>query len=609
MIRHYKYYITICCLFYVLCAQHSKTTIETATAGSFLGGKMGTHAINSNPALLGLRSGEIIERTLLDTFMVSYSIRLAVSQDKEELEQIKTKLNQDGFEREYSILKQDSSFSLNTHGFKDSFSAYNFSSNLPLSVPLKTIYSDTTWDTIERPKKYYSIQIFATPNEDTLKLFKKNIKKKIKDFHSEVIFKDSLFKYYVGLFNSEEKAVMLKSDPTIQSISKDAFVVKKSAKLSSGTTPKFSLTLPLRLTLNLQNNHLNTNWFNKYIGADMVQNPSLKNDLINEIPASGINGIFKANSGILDITYLNYGLSLFNINAYYELNIPKELTQVIFDGLRFNDPQEISNLDTKGLVYNETIFSYGRKLNMKQLSFPVYVGVGFRYLNGLFSYTESYEGIITTKEDSVKIFSDMSVIFTDQNQLSSGFGLDLGIYGQFNEKLSAQLSLIGISSYLKSTKGTNWRYVNNINLANSDITEIAEYSETQTDSLMETFTILDTIDQIKDVHVTLPTRLNIATNYSYSDNIHIKGSIQYLTETKLMGKIDPQLSIGTEIFPKKNLSLLSGFSLGGIDRFNFGCGIAIKIKSFNFYIAGSQSGGLLNSASGSSISTECRIAF
>ena len=609
MIKYSKYYITICCLFYVLCAQHSKTTIETATAGSFLGGKMGTHAINSNPALLGLRSGEIIERTLLDTFMVSYSIRLAVSQDREELEQIKTKLNQDGFEREYSISKQDSSFSLNTHGFKDSFSAYNFSSNLPLSVPLKTIYSDTTWDTIERPKKYYSIQIFATPNKDTLKLFKKNIKKKIKDFHSEVVFKDSLFKYYVGLFNSEEKAVMLKSDPTIQSISKDAFVVKKGAKLSSGTTPKFSLTLPLRLTLNLQNNHLNTKWFNKYIGADMVQNPSLKNDLINEIPASGINGIFKANSGILDITYLNYGLSLFNINAYYELNIPKELTQVIFDGLQFNEPQEISNLDTKGLVYNETIFSYGRKLNMKQLSFPVYVGVGFRYLNGLFSYTESYEGIITTKEDSVNIFSDMSVIFTDQKQLSSGFGLDIGIYGQFNEKLSAQLSLIGISSYLKGKEGNNWRYINNINLANNDITEIAEYSESQTDSLMETFTILDTIDQIKDVHVTLPTRLNIATNYSYSDNIHIKGSIQYLTETKLMGKIDPQFSIGAEIFPKKNLSLLSGFSLGGIDSFNFGCGIAIKIKSFNFYIAGSQSGGLLNSASGSSISTECRIAF
>ena len=609
MIKYSKYYITICCLFYVLCAQHSKTTIETATAGSFLGGKMGTHAINSNPALLGLRSGEIIERTLLDTFMVSYSIRLAVSQDREELEQIKTKLNQDGFEREYSISKQDSSFSLNTHGFKDSFSAYNFSSNLPLSVPLKTIYSDTTWDTIERPKKYYSIQIFATPNKDTLKLFKKNIKKKIKDFHSEVVFKDSLFKYYVGLFNSEEKAVMLKSDPTIQSISKDAFVVKKGAKLSSGTTPKFSLTLPLRLTLNLQNNHLNTKWFNKYIGADMVQNPSLKNDLINEIPASGINGIFKANSGILDITYLNYGLSLFNINAYYELNIPKELTQVIFDGLQFNEPQEISNLDTKGLVYNETIFSYGRKLNMKQLSFPVYVGVGFRYLNGLFSYTESYEGIITTKEDSVNIFSDMSVIFTDQKQLSSGFGLDIGIYGQFNEKLSAQLSLIGISSYLKGKEGNNWRYINNINLANNDITEIAEYSESQTDSLMETFTILDTIDQIKDVHVTLPTRLNIATNYSYSDNIHIKGSIQYLTETKLMGKIDPQFSVGAEIFPKKNLSLLSGFSLGGIDSFNFGCGIAIKIKSFNFYIAGSQSGGLLNSASGSSISTECRIAF
>ncbi len=70
--------------------------------------------------------------------------------------------------------------------------------------------------------------------------------------------------------------------------------------------------------------------------------------------------------------------------------------------------------------------------------------------NGLFSYTESYEGMITTKEDSVNIFSDMKVIFTDLNQIASGFGLDLGVYGQVNEKLSVQLSLAGLGSYLKS---------------------------------------------------------------------------------------------------------------------------------------------------------------
>ena len=94
--------------------------------------------------------------------------------------------------KEIIRLKKDSLFFLSTNGFKDSFSAFNFSSNLPISVPLKTIYTDTTWETIERPKIYYSIQILATPYKDTLNAFQRKVKKKLQGFHTNVVFKDSL---------------------------------------------------------------------------------------------------------------------------------------------------------------------------------------------------------------------------------------------------------------------------------------------------------------------------------------------------------------------------------------------------------------------------------
>ena len=44
----------------------------------------------------------------------------------------------------------------------------------------------------------------------------------------------------------------------------------------------------------------------------------------------------------------------------------------------------------------------------------------------VFSYTEEYEGVITTREDSISIFSDLDVVYTEPNQLASGFGIDLG---------------------------------------------------------------------------------------------------------------------------------------------------------------------------------------
>ena len=71
----------------------------------------------------------------------------------------------------------------------------------------------------------------------------------------------------------------------------------------------------------------------------MVQNPSIKSDLIKSIPSSGVSSILWLNGGFLDMTYENYGLSLFNVNIFSKINIPKELTQILLEGIRFNEPK------------------------------------------------------------------------------------------------------------------------------------------------------------------------------------------------------------------------------------------------------------------------------
>ena len=35
-------------------------------------------------------------------------------------------------------------------------------------------------------------------------------------------------------------------------------------------------------------------------------------------------------------------------------------------------------------------------------------------------------------------------MYTDHNQIASGFGIDLGLYGQINNKVSAQLSIMNL---------------------------------------------------------------------------------------------------------------------------------------------------------------------
>ena len=79
-------------------AQYSYTPLEVGTAGAYLGGRLGTHAIHSNPALLGVESEKVTEMTPVDTFDISYSIKIASSNDQDELIEIMERLIRDGLD-------------------------------------------------------------------------------------------------------------------------------------------------------------------------------------------------------------------------------------------------------------------------------------------------------------------------------------------------------------------------------------------------------------------------------------------------------------------------------------------------------------------------------
>ena len=606
-----KYLILSFFLFCIGNAQNFYSSVEVATAGAFLGGRMGTQAIHSNPALLGVKAGQITEVIPIDTFDISYSVKLASSSNEDDLIEMENRLVRDGFERDYIIEKEDSLFSLNASGFQDSFSAYNFSSNLPSIFSDYEILTDTTWKIIEKPKIQFRVQVLATSLKDTLKSFQKNTKGQLKGFDTKVLFSDSLYKYFVGLMETEQDATTLKNSPMIQSISADAFVVFDTAKVSNKTVPRFSITFPMRFALNMNNNLISADWINRYIGADMVENTNIKGDLLGSIPNSGIGGFFGLNTGIFDMTFGSYGISLFNIDVISKVNIPKPITEIIFDGIRFNEPKNISDFDSKGLIVNSTTFSYGTKVDIPRVPFPAYLGVGLRYLNGIFSYVDSYEGEIITKSDSVNIFSDISVayIHPNQNKVASGFAFDLGVYTNINEKLSAQLSLIGLGGSLNSTETNIWRSTKDIRLSNEDIRDISDYTDSQIDSINTTFSVLDESKTIEGKSVSVPSRLNIATSYVFSNNAHFKASIQHLMKTDFIGPVDPRFSFGVELFPEKFYPILLGISIGGIGGTTFGAGFGLKLKKFHINFSGTQSGGIGNSATGFSLSTDMRLYF
>ncbi len=590
-----------------LSAQQFYTPLEVGTAGAYLGGRLGTHAIHSNPALLGISPEQVTEMVFVDTFDLSYSVIIESSSMKDELIELKERLVRDGLDRIYLIEEKDSLYTLMTRGFNDSFSAYNFSSNLPSTLSNQIIKKDTTYKQIGRPKIQYGVQVLATPNKDSLRVFRKRTKKLLKALDKEVVFVDSLFKYQVGFMDSEEEAITLKNSPLIQGIASDAFIISKLAKVSTEQVPRFSITLPTQIVFNMGSNIISADWINNIIGADMVNEPSKKYDILNGIPSSGILGYFGVNGSLFDMSIGNYGVSLFHFESHYSLNIPKPLTEVIFDGIRLDQPEDISDFDFKGVVVNTSTISYGRKLDIEAIPYRTHVGIGLRLHLGSFNFIESYNGQISTSGDSINIFSDISIMYLDPKQVASGLGVDLGIYTNLNEKLSAQLSFINLGGYLNSEKINRWRSIKDIRISSEDIDEFQSYTESEQDSALKTFSILDETKPVPGTFISLPSKINFYSNYIYTNNIHLKAAFQFIMQTDFIGSVDPRFSLGLELFPNNPVPVLFGISLGGVAGTTLGLGVGLKLKSFEIDLGFSQSGGLGNSATGFSLSTGMRL--
>ncbi len=575
---------------------------DLGTSGASFSGNLGTHSIQTNPAFLGIKSDNGLAVFPSDTFSISYRVRLIELEDKSEIKEIEAKLKRDGLEREYKISKENESFALDAPGFKDSFSAHNFSRNLPSTISNYQIIADTTKEVIFNQKYVFKIQLFATDIKDSLKSFIKRSKPLIKGLNRSVTLRDSMYRFSVGNFEYEQESLIIKDSLIAAGLSPDAFIVKEELKSSSLSAPNFSVTIPINYSFSLSNNLFNAKWFNTYLGADLVEQPDLKENLLNSIPSNGLEGRFTLNTSLFDITYKNFGLSLINTSFFSSFTFPNALFNMIFEGIKFEEKVDISDLNFKTYIANSSSFSFGKPIEHEAIPFETYIGLGVRYLTGNFAYMDSFSGEIVTNIDSIAISYKQKIINPDFFELNfgNGFGIDLGIFCNVDEKISGQISFIGLGSSLSSNVPVQYLH-QEIKLSNKDIEDF--------DPEDEKWVILDSLS-FEDVKVDLPARFNLGLNYIYSNKVHLKSSIQHLMQTKFIGSVSPRFSAGAEFLPKTKTPIWTGFSLGGIQEgFTVGFGFGLHLGAFHFNFGINQLGGILNEAKGISFGTETRLVF
>ena len=478
---------------------------------------------------------------------------------------------------------------------------------------------DTVSASTDSIQNYYSVQLIASTS-------KKRVKETKKTFYSQfgknipwAITKiDSLYKLRVGDFHNRD-TVDAFLGTVIGSGFKDAWIVTRNRPLEEpDQIPYFTLTLA-GAGLYAGNNAIYPNWINNQLfGGLDLRDPGKKDDFLSVFPADKWNINMAAEINFMSFTLGNFGLSIFQPEVLGSGNLPPAIMDVLFEGVKFEQPKDLSALRLSLLAASPISVDYGRQLEFPQLENIIdrfYAGVGLNLLVGLTDIHVDADRLeITTTPDSILIEGETTILTnfdldSPASARGTGFSLDLGVVADINPHLSVSLSL-------KDLFGTTtWpeRYIAenefSIRLSSEDIDEIKDYNDEQMDSLEQSFTELDTSYAAGSGKTAYPSQFILGSSYRILQDLIVHASFRHFMNNDYLEGIAPQLSIGVEYEPTPVFPIYCGIGIGGLDGFKWGSGFRLNLGAFQWNTGFGQTGGIFNTSKGICFSTDFRLIF
>ena len=545
-------------LFSIMFAQNNP--IQTATAGAFSARSFGNHAIQNNPAFLGKFGEKIVLGSIGTDSLIIEPPDLSNTQEND--------------------------------------------SNIVF---------------IDSLIKYYSVQLIANPNRKMVKKIKKEYLSKYgRGIHSVIIADESMYKFRVGDFLSRD-SVNLYRDSLIASGYDDAWVVTSNQPLplKDQMTPYFTMTIA-GLEGDLGNNALYPEWINNQLfGGLDLRGHSEKENFLSIFNSNGIDINFQGGLNWLNFGMGNLAISMFQPKIYSSLTLPKGIMDVLFNGLQFDQPQDLSNLSLNLLSVAPLSFSYGRQLQIPALMGKVdkfYVGAGINILLGITDiHLESDDMYVSTSSDSIFIKGENSLITNidnDQNiNFGNGFSIDLGVAANINPKINVSLAMQNLFGSITWPKTYTNFHEFSISIASDELEDISDYNSSERDSLTDSFTINDTTYNLGSRNTKYPGKIVLSGSYKISSIFVLDLAISQYFKNDYFSQTDPKISMGLEISSLPKLPIYLGMSTGGLYGFTWGCGFSLNLGGFQWNVGVGENGGFLDSAKGVRFSTEFRLIF
>ena len=180
------------------------------------------------------------------------------------------------------------------------------------------------------------------------------------------------------------------------------------------------------------NNALYPDWINNQLfGGIDLRESGAKDNFLSIFPTTGLDINFQGGGNWLDVGMGNFAISMVQPQVITNVTVPTAIMNVIFDGVQFDQPQDLSDLSLDLLAVNPLSLAYGRQLQIPALDNKVdrfYAGAGVNVLLGLTDiHLKSNKLILSTTLDSIFIEGENTLVSNIDNKnfiIGKGFSMN-----------------------------------------------------------------------------------------------------------------------------------------------------------------------------------------
>ncbi|UCF62703.1 MAG: hypothetical protein JSW33_08920 [bacterium] len=323
----------------------------------------------------------------------------------------------------------------------------------------------------------------------------------------------------------------------------------------------------------LRNNSYSLTEYDRYFTTGDSLSSSDIDFLASRIPDNGLKGEFNTDARALAFYARPFSLSIGGMGNGF-VNFPKDAARIPFYGNTEIKEFKIDDLDGEAWAGGSLDFGIAFPITeWTPAEFDFFsVGLTAKYIVGFqYANIENSSGTLITTDDYLLVDA---MIETRRSEGGSGWGVDLGILGIYEEDWTLSLHFSNILGEIF------WNKENKIDVIEYEadslfhIEEIANFADKR----------IDTTLSIGRFGTGLPRSATFSTAYRLQPNLVLTGSYRQGFNEELGNTTIPRVAGGVEYAPVPFVPLRAGIAVGGKSSFSLGLGFGIDLKYWQLNI-------------------------